>query len=237
MGELSSPPILIGWEDSSSNPFRVKGVDVLTGDKEEKSTTREAVVTMSQQIIKLTLKGTLLNAVQTRNVFYYGADTTTPGGQQADELGVQVEDIAADVVDIAAPAINFYQIDSSYWDGVAWQPIQEVTIDQTGGNTGSDMSSYQTSGLMRATTSVLKAVGRKFIPGIAESVTQDSQFIQGVAIYLVQLLADYIATVQVQFVNWYPGVPSKNSAFAPFTSATFSSLLSTMRRRKPGYGI
>ena len=201
------------------------------------STTGGAKHTMAQQIVKLEVKGTLFGAVQTRNVFYYGADTTTPGTQQADELAQNLEILVDDFSNLAIPAMTFYEIGVSYWTGTQWQPLLDYPMSISGKETGSDICSYQTAGLMRAITSVIKATGRKFLPGIAESVTLDSQFIAGVALIIVGILADYLSVVQIQFVNWYPGIPSKNAAFAPFTSATWSSLLSTMRRRKPGYGI
>ena len=192
---------------------------------------------MPQQVVKGVLKGTLFSVVQTRNVFYYGANADQPTNDTRDQVFQRLSDIADAFATLGSPAVNFYESEVFRFATPEWLPMGVASLNVTGEQDDSDITSYQTAGLITATTSVLKAIGRKFIPGIAETRTIDSAMVLAAAQDMAICLVEYLTTFQSQNQVWYPGIPSKNSEFAPFIGASFASLLSTMRRRKPGYGI
>jgi hypothetical protein len=60
----------------------------------------------------------------------------------------------------------------------------------------------------------------------------------GVAEALASLLAAYLTPFEgIGGGTITPGVLDKNESFRPFVSGLVSSVLGTMRRRKPGVGI
>lgn len=191
---------------------------------------------MSQQIIKVVVKGKILSSVETRNVHYYGADTTTPGATQGTDLENAVGGYYNTLGGSLSSSWTCYGLDSYYWDGTWWNPLHSQTVSQPGA-AGGDLTAFQIAALVTFKTAIRKCLGKKFIPGIPEGSTTNGSVTGGLLTALGTFATSCLASVTIAGVNWYPGVPSKNSVFAPFISGTVGTILSTMRRRKPGYGI
>lgn len=191
---------------------------------------------MPQQIVKVVVKGRLLGSVETRNVHYYGADTTTPSATEGTALegkvGAAYSALAASLCDV----YNIYGLDSYFWNVNWWQPLHSTTVNYTGSD-ASDMASFQTAALCVFKTAVKKCLGKKFIAGIPEDKMTDGSLVAPMVATLVTFIGAIMNAEVIGGVSWYAGVPSKNSVFAPFISGTVGTILSTMRRRKPGYGI
>ena len=194
---------------------------------------------MSQQVIKLVWKGLLLSAVETRTMFYYGCDTGTPSVDDATELNSWTRAALGDVLPFLVDDFHWYECEAFYQiTGGHWMTFY-THAETLAGTVATDISAYQIAALVGARTATLKARGRKFLPGVAEASTLDGEVNSSFRSALITFAANYIRSVNVPATGrtWFPGVVSKNSAFAPFNSSTVGSFLSTMRRRKPGYGI
>lgn len=190
-----------------------------------------------QNVLKAVVKGHL-TIVETRNVHYYGCFMDSPNwGDVATQVHTMLSGMYTDLSATLAQALAFYEIEYFRKSEAQWFPVSVHTFVQTGALVD-DISSYQTAALVTARTSVLRAIGKKFIPGISETRTVGGAIGSILATALLSYAADYITPVDDSAANtWVPGVVSKNSAFAPFVSASVGTILSTMRRRKPGYGI
>lgn len=83
-----------------------------------------------------------------------------------------------------------------------------------------------------------RLVGRKFWSGVAESATNGNALITAAAIAMASACVLYVApltTAQGSVLT--PGIWGKDNAFHSFSSGVVSTLLGSMRRRKPGLGI
>jgi hypothetical protein len=195
---------------------------------------------MSQQVIKIVAKQLFLGSVEVRNVWYYGCDAT----------GVQPDDVAGCVAaiknfynyalpDLQTSNITTYGYDTYTWDGTThWLPHAGVS-DTSAGSAIAEFSSFQTAALMTFVTGVMKCRGRKFFAGI----TEDQTLLGSIGVSMLATMVSWVPTllapvfVLTTLNTWYPGTMRKAWAFAPWLSGSVSALLSTWRKRKPGYGI
>jgi hypothetical protein len=196
---------------------------------------------MAQQVAKVVIKGLIAGVVETRNIFYYGRDAANPPSTQAfsDITNFLNTQVFGMLQDFLASQFALYSAAWYYRDVEGhWIPNGETGLSLSGG-AEIEFSAYQIAGLMGAATSVLKARGRKFIPGLAESATALGRLTLAAAGAFLQAAIAYITPVNSGFPNevWVPGIVSKSAIFAPFTSSYVGAILSTIRRRKPGYGI
>ena len=195
---------------------------------------------MAQQIIKIVLKGNIAGATETRNVFYYGcAADSIAANDYTSCMQALANAITTHLPTLIVDVLNFYEFDCFHSDQEGhWIPGPVAAFNFVG-TEGGDFSSFQTAGLLTFFTQVFKCRGRKFLAGIAETSTLAGRLTTAAIAHLVSFIASVLTPVMGAGTGhtWYLGCPSKNSAFAPFVSAGVGSLLSTMRRRKPGYGI
>jgi len=191
---------------------------------------------MAQQVHKAVLFGKLFNAVEVRNVFYWGADAANPMSY-ADSAFIidRVVELEGYARAISVNNLVYYKVETFNLVGTAWVPVRSRLFNDVG-NLTADLGSYQTAALATAKTQVKRATGRKFLAGISETVTLDSQITWTGMISFAVFAVRWLAPLLIGTTTWYAGIPSKNSAFAPFTDIIGNALLSTMRRRKPGYG-
>ena len=195
---------------------------------------------MAQEIVRAIAKGRLLGVVETRNMFYFGQANVTPDSEVGNALASQVAGMFGVVQDVLWDGWSLYEIETARWkvDEQFWAPLTSAIITGFSGTQNGDMSSFQTAVLIGAKTSVKAARGRKFLAGIAELYTLDGSIIGDALTSAAAFLILYLSPVPVAGRGtWVPGIVSKNSIFAPFVSGWIGNILSTMRRRKPGYGI
>lgn len=192
---------------------------------------------MAHQTTKVVLKGKLFNTVETRNIFYWGAEASAPlSYSNSVYMTDRVIEIAGYVCAIASKALQFYGVDVYNLVEGDWVALRQLLITQPGLVDG-DITSYQTAILATGRTPTKGAIAKKYFPGIAESFTENSNLNWMAMIGFATAVARWIAPINVDGTIWYSGIPSKNSPFTPIHTAIGNSLLSTMRRRKPGYGI
>jgi hypothetical protein len=103
-----------------------------------------------------------------------------------------------------------------------------------------DVTPAAVSGYLMGYTSIPKARGSKYVPGIAETQIQEGEFTAPALVKLATLLAIYLADVSLgSGASLEMGVLSKAlGAFISFTgSGLIESLPAYQRRRKQGVGI
>lgn len=195
---------------------------------------------MPQQVVQVVAKGRLLGTVEIRNMFYYGCNTSIVDTSVGDALAAQIQTLYGDLINDLWDGFEIYEIQTNVWDSeqLYWQPLTNSLYSGLVGAQDGDMSSFQTAILMGARTIIKAARGRKFLAGVAEMFTLDGQIAGDIIARMADVLVDYLSPVDITGRGmWYPGIVSKNSPFAPFLGGWFGNILSTMRRRKPGYGI
>jgi hypothetical protein len=192
---------------------------------------------MAQQVIRLILKGQILGVVETRNMFCYGHDGVAPVADDFSNCRSGLMQGLEYVRPWLSGHWGFYAIQKQHLVENEWVDDGDFVESNTGGGSG-DLSSFQAACLFIGKTGVKRMVGKKFIPGVDESNTWAGGIGISWMVGCVAACAAWLTPVTaVGGGYWYLGVHGKGSVFAPFTSMAVSNLLSTMRRRKPGYGI
>lgn len=83
-----------------------------------------------------------------------------------------------------------------------------------------------------------RLIGRKFLPGVTEAAASTNGLVSGAVAAFAAACACYIGTYTTPLGSTYtPGIVDKTGAFHTFSSGILSTLLGTMRRRKPGIGV
>lgn len=183
------------------------------------------------------VKGTLANIVQVRNMFT--ASVTESGGDTAEVLwSAYIENVYSSFSSILATVFSTYSYEIQEYILGSWAPVQEVTFDYTGGNDTSDYLPNAVSIVLLGKATGLRHVGRKFFSGLAETGTTGN-ILSGAAVAqaAAALLAYISPFTGIGGGLIQPGVIDKNGTFHPFVGGIVSSILGSMRRRKPGMGI
>jgi hypothetical protein len=193
-----------------------------------------------QAIIKGVLKGRLFNAIEVRNVFYYGCALNSyydVGTGDIDAIHERLADVASQAKVVAMYSLNYYATAIYNWDGEHWILYGEYQIDETGLLTDQDALPSQIAMLLRFTTGAFRMIGHKYLAGLGEAC-QAAGILNGNTLdALIAVGAAIMEDAGYMGHIWHPGIPGKSSAFAPFLSCLIPDLLSTMRRRKLGVGI
>jgi hypothetical protein len=191
---------------------------------------------MPSKVIRAVVKARLDNAVETRNVFNWGAD----GGEYSEALGTAIAAklgvMYDEVRDVTSWRWVGYAVELLHQVEGHWVPLAEISWNHTGNSTV-DFNSFQSAVLLIAKTGTFRAIAKKYLAGITDTNVVTGSVIPGAISAYMRFCSAWLLPIVVEGVSWYPGIVSKNSAFAVLTSALVGSILSTWRKRKPGYGI
>ena len=194
-----------------------------------------------QGLIKAVLSGRFSSiGVQTKNVFYYGcqiADFTDY--QTADYTAVEygLEDIASNLTAVCGTFYTLEYFDLYYWNNESWMFHSTIPIVSGSGLLAEEGLPTQVAALLRFTTDAFRMIGHKYLAGFTEPSQEMSQLVGTTLTALIDVAAAIMEERAAGGRSWYPGIPGKSSAFAPFRSCIILDILSTMRRRKIGVGI
>lgn len=190
------------------------------------------------------VKGRILGSVETRNMFTYGLSSANA---TETEVAVGIESALEDTMDSMAGhlcnAWSMYECEVQKWHPQVLQtPGYWLGYHTHGhsvtGESVSDLAGYQPAIFFLLKTGFKKTVGRKFFAGVAEEYTTAGAFSATMLAALASDLAALLLPVTFGAGGAAdPGVLDKNGIFRPFTSGVVGSIISSMRRRKPGYGI
>jgi hypothetical protein len=192
-----------------------------------------------QAIMKAVVKGRIGSAVETRNIWYAGCDEMSLQYLAGDVDGFEtyLDDIYSNMVVITHNLVTFYEYEFSTWDGEEFQYHSRVPKALQGTEVV-DLSSYQAAILFTFNTAVKKMRGRKFFPGVDELMTELGALTLDALATCAQVVTMAITGFEGAVGReWFPGIPGVGSPFAPWLTGSVGTILSTMRRRKPGYGI
>lgn len=182
------------------------------------------------------LKGTIASAVEIRNIFT--AEVTEVGADTSELLwDVYMTAMIDDLADLVHSSVHWYAYDVFQLNAGQWELIDEVTVDVDGANGGEALLNAAAIVLIGKATGI-RHMGRKFISGLSEANVVANGFAVGFAASLATALVSYISPVTgIGGGTLVPGTVDSNGGFWPFVGGVVSSILGTMRRRKPGNGI
>jgi len=182
------------------------------------------------------LKGKLAGTVETRNMFTclvieVGGDTS------AVLWTAYMSSLMSAIEDLTNTIAVFYEYEVQEYITGHWVPKDIVTISGTGSESG-DTLPFQNAIVFIAKCAGLRKVGRKFIGGITSNTQSAGVLLAGQIVDAAAFLAAWLTPFTgISGGHITPGILDKTSTFQPFVGGFVSSLLGSMRRRKPGLGI
>lgn len=187
-------------------------------------------------IERAVVKGLLGGVVETRNMFT--CNVTPAGGDTALILwDAYITSILDPIEDLTSSSWASYAYELQGLAFPQWVPYDIITCVHTGANSG-DFLPNAVATVLLGKAPGLRHVGRKFISGMAESSVSGNALTVGALVYAAAVLLAYITPFTgLGGGTIVPGVIDKVGTFHAFTGGVVSSLLGSMRRRKPGVGI
>lgn len=187
-------------------------------------------------IERAVVKGTMADLVHTRSMFT--ADVTPVGGDTSELLwGVYLDAFYATLQGITGGLTSTQSYELQSRVGGQWLTTQEVAFSHTGTN-ASETIADAVSIVLVGKAEGIGHLGRKFLGGLTEGVVVSNTITSGALAVATSLLVDYISPVTgVGGGTLVPGVVTSAGVFHRFVGGVVSSILGSMRRRKPGIGI
>lgn len=195
-------------------------------------------------IYRVVAKGRIANAVEWRGMFAYHL---TSANATEDEIAQALEDkiasMYATIFGVLSNQLTLYETETQKWHPAAggnpgyWLGYHSSLRSHTG-SIATDITGFQPAILVLLKTAVKKVLGRKFIPGLAEAYTAAGLLTSPMVTAAATFAADMLDVVVAGAGGGAaPGVLMKDGTFTEYLSTTVGSIISSMRRRKPGYGI
>ena len=182
------------------------------------------------------VSGTIAGVVQTRTVFT--CDVIVSGGDTAEVLWTAyITNIYAQVNGFVSNVWQAQSYELSIPSAGHWVPFLVHTLSFGGGQTG-DYLPNAVSAVLLGKAAGLRHVGRKFFGPIVESLTTANSLAgAGITAAAATLLAYITPFTGTGGGIITPGVVDQAGDFHPFVGGVVSTILGSMRRRKPGLGI
>ncbi len=182
------------------------------------------------------VKGRLFGVVATRNMFVAEIEVVPPAGP-----GDWFIEYLEDVIGPLQPYITTsWTVETVEVQGLAlgkWETLSEGAWNY-GGNGAGDTLPNAVAIVLLGKALGLRKLGRKFFSGIVESATTANGLIAAAALAAANSALKYISPLtDTAGQVGYPGILDKTGTFQRFIAGSVSSLLGSMRRRKPGLGI
>lgn len=187
-------------------------------------------------IQRAVIAGLLAGTVQTRNIFT--ADVVTLGGDTPQQLwNAYLGPIYTALSPAISPVWTSSTIELQDWTLGHWVPFDLYTVTWTMTGSG-DILPNIVAIVLLGKAAGLRHVGRKFFSGVTEGATLANSLTTAALAMAASALAAYLTPVTgVGGGTLTPGVLDKGGFFHAFVGGQVSSLLGSMRRRKPGLGI
>lgn len=180
--------------------------------------------------------GTLGSVVQLRSMFT--CDVIPSGGDTAQVLwAAYMDSMMGALTNLTSELVLYSEYELQMRVGVSWVPYDLVAATYTGATMTVHLPNAVSVVLMGKANG-LRHVGRKFISGLATYLTDDN----GLSAIGITRAADALLAYITPFTGLgggiiTPGVVTSAGVFHPFVGGVVSSILGSMRRRKPGVGI
>jgi len=187
-------------------------------------------------IQRATIKGRISSVIETRSVFT--ADVEPIGGDTSQVLWeAYLTNIIVPLQPLLSVVWTAYEYEITIPAAGHWEPFA-VESFVVGGAASGDALPNAVAAVLIGKASGLRHVGRKFFSPLAESQTVGNSFVSGAASALATALAAYL-TVETGIGGGTltPGVVDSTGNFHAFVGGFVSSIVGSIRRRKPGIGI
>jgi len=187
-------------------------------------------------IQRAVIKGLINSAVQTRTIFT--AQVTESGGDTAEVLwnaylGVFYSYASYFISDVW----NSQEYELQELQDGQWPVLGLITQEFAGTVTGQQVANAVAFVLIGKAAGI-RHIGRKFLSPLAESVVTGNVVDSSLAVHAGQVILSYVAPFTgLGGGTLVPGVTDHNGGFHPFVGGAVSSLLGSIRKRKPGLGI
>jgi len=179
--------------------------------------------------------GTIASTVQIRGM--YTCQVTPSGGDTSAVLWDAYMTSILDALEFLSTLVHWYEYDVQEYSGGSWV-LQDVVSVNTDGTGGGDILPYQNAITFVAKAYGLRKIGRKFLPGVTESMQVAGVIGAGYAATLAAFLLAYVTPFTgIGGGVITPGIVDSSGSFHPFLNGVVSSVIGSMRRRKPGIGI
>lgn len=188
------------------------------------------------EIERAILYGTIDSLVEIRNM--YTAQITEVGGDVSSSMWqAYLANLWVAWQPILHTTVNFYQYEIQRLISGAWTTIEVASLAVPGTATGDPMPN-QSAIVLIAKAAGRRLIGKKFFGAISEAYGSAGVMTVTWLGYAGQILLAWITPmVLLSGASLFPGILDKTSTFRPFVGGFVSSLLGTMRRRKPGVGL
>lgn len=191
---------------------------------------------MPTAIYRAILKSKLFSSVSCRNMFTFQInrneeDTTL------DVASDYVEQIVLDIRDYLCTGWVCESIELQILAELGWFTQDERAFLLSGTLTSEQLANVMAAVMIGVVPNV-RAHGRKFWSGLAEASVNGNSMTVGALAAFATATADWITTFHSEGgSDLFPGIVAKDGTFHNFSNGFVSSLLGTMRRRKPGLGM
>jgi hypothetical protein len=187
-------------------------------------------------IQRAVVHGMISGLVQTRNMFTAELGT---GGVDSDELlwSTYLTTVYDPLMSIISDQWESQLFEIQEYSSGHWPTVAEVSFVESGEVTGEQIANAVAFVLI-GKASGLRHVGRKFFSPLGELTAVGNALVSTQAAHAASALLAYIDPwTGLGGRTFTPGVVDKNGSFHSFVGGFVSSLLGSMRRRKPGVGI
>lgn len=183
------------------------------------------------------VRGTILNLVQTRNMFT--AQLTVTGGDTADMLwDTYLSSVISPLTPYLMNTVSFTSREIQELNQGIWQTVFDDPISYVGQSSTQDQLPNAVAFVFIAKTLVQRVVGRKFFSGLSEQWSNGNQVVGAAIAALASSLAAYLGPwTSLGGSTFAPGVVDRSGVFQAFTGGFVSTFLGSQRRRKPGVGM
>jgi hypothetical protein len=187
-------------------------------------------------IQRAVMSGTILNAVQVRNMFV--ADVTEVGGDTYPVLwDTYIDMLYSEFANLVGTSADFTSYEIQRRNAGQWESLLVSPYTFTPIGTG-DQTPNQVALTLIGKAQGVRKLGRKFFSGLdITGMSGNSLTVGGIAVAVLMLTYYVSPVIGIGGGTLVPGILDKTETFHPFVGGVVSSFLGTMRRRKPGVGI
>lgn len=187
-------------------------------------------------IIRAILKGHIAGVVATRNMFTGNASLMTPDSY-GDLVSGYISRLWGHIGAQFSTIVTFETVEVQEYTAGVWVPYAEYVYGNAGTGSGDPLPNAVAAVLVGKCGGLL-GHGRKFFSGLTEGAVVgnilSTAAVTAFALGIIDYISSYTTAAGSSFA---PGIVDKTGTFHLFITGFVSSLLGSMRRRKPGLGI
>lgn len=187
-------------------------------------------------IERAVVSGIIASVVQTRNMF---TCDVVPSGGDTDQIlwDAYLSSVYTPLTNITADIWHTTSYELQNLSGGHWVPFDQVSFVKTGAD-ANQQGPNAVAVVLIAKALGLRHIGRKFFSPITENQMYGNTITTAALAYAASVLLAYITPFTgLGGGTITPGVTDAGGTFHAFVGGVVSSLLGSMRRRKPGLGI